>query len=367
MVTIQSVETVLKKIKDNLDTIAAPKTPISILYAFNASGKTRLSKLFYDKYKGSVLYYNAFTEDLFRWDNEDYALKFNKNAWIFELIKNEGLDRQIINNFQKFTGSKLEPRIDIPEDKNEPEGQIIFGIRSGDDETSENIKVSRGEESIFIWSVLYTVLENAIDALNETKENRSTDAFDKIKYIVIDDPVSSMDDSRIITVALELAALIARSKSALKFLITTHHALFYSILSSSGMGNCSKKRYILSKTGLELNLKETKDTEPFAYHHLLRAEIEEAIKNNDLKKYHFNLFRALLEKTANFLGYSEGWRKLLPENDNQKSLIKTLDNYSHNSLSDLEYKDLPEDEKQAFTTAFTGFIKEYKWGASAND
>lgn len=359
MPAIEPLEKILKEIKGGLDSVASPKTPVSILYAFNASGKTRLSKLFYDKYKGKVLYYNAFTEDLFRWDNEDYTIKFNKNAWIFELIKNEGLDRQIIDNFKKFTGSKLEPLIDIPEDKNKPEGQIIFSINSG--ESHENIKISRGEESVFIWSVLFTVLENAIEALNETADNRTTKAFDKIEYVVIDDPVSSIDDSRIITVALELAEIISKSNNSLKFLITTHHALFYSILSSSSMGNCSKKRYILSKTDSELNLKETKEKEPFAYHHLVRSEIDEAIKSNNLRKYHFNLFRTLLEKTANFLGYSEGWKNLLPENDNKKSLIKTIDNYSHNSLSDMEYKDLPDSEKEAFVGVYKGFIEEFKW------
>ena len=89
-------------------------TKILTLYACNASGKTRLSKLFYDQYKEKVLYYNAFIEDLFSWDNNICVLEIDTSASIFKTIQDQGLDRQIIDNFQKFTGSKLEPVFDIP-------------------------------------------------------------------------------------------------------------------------------------------------------------------------------------------------------------------------------------------------------------
>jgi hypothetical protein len=366
----KSIESVSNRIKKDLDTPDPKKakhTKISVLYACNASGKTRLSKLFYDKYKGKVLYYNAFTEDLFSWDNEDYALKFNKDAWIFQLIKKEGLYRQIIDNFQKFTGSKMEPLIDIPEDKDKPEGKIIFGIRSGDDAGSENIKISRGEESIFIWSVYFTVLENAISALNEVSENRSTAAFDKIQYIVIDDPVSSMDDTRIITVALELIKLIAKSNNQLKFLITTHHALFFNVLHTGGKNekNWDRKNYVLSKSDTEFLLKSQGSESPFAYHHVAMAEIKKAKSDNDIKKYHFNIFRALLEKTANFLGYDH-WKKCLEGGEHRDAFTKIIDHYSHNKLSDLEYRDLTNDEKKEFVEAFDFFIKKYDWGMKTN-
>ena len=47
-----------------------------LLYAYNGTGKTRLSMAFKDqgkrKNKGQAdtLYFNAFTEDLFSWDND---------------------------------------------------------------------------------------------------------------------------------------------------------------------------------------------------------------------------------------------------------------------------------------------------------
>ncbi|QSZ38268.1 anticodon nuclease [Actinobacillus pleuropneumoniae] len=57
---------------------------VQLIYAFNGTGKTRLSKIFKElivpKNKNDdseselarhkILYYNAFTEDLFYWDND---------------------------------------------------------------------------------------------------------------------------------------------------------------------------------------------------------------------------------------------------------------------------------------------------------
>ena len=50
--------------------------PFVLLYAYNGTGKTRLSVEFKDKSKKSrakiadTLYFNAYTEDLFSWDND---------------------------------------------------------------------------------------------------------------------------------------------------------------------------------------------------------------------------------------------------------------------------------------------------------
>ena len=60
-----SIEAVAEKIKDSLNSNNQKKN-ISILYAFNATGKTRLSTTLTDKINNDkILYYNAFVEDLF--------------------------------------------------------------------------------------------------------------------------------------------------------------------------------------------------------------------------------------------------------------------------------------------------------------
>ena len=188
-----SVNEVLQFIEKELggSTPGKPKAShIFLLYALNATGKTRLSKYFQDKYKNKVFCYNAFTEDLFNWNNEDdnYSLKFNPDNLIFKAIKDEGLDRELTNNYQKFTGSKIEPTIHFKKN------QITFGIYSGGDAGNDQIKISRSEESIFIWSLFYTVLADVIDTLKNDPSNRLTD-FKYFEYIVIDDPVSSIDDT----------------------------------------------------------------------------------------------------------------------------------------------------------------------------
>lgn len=40
------------------------------------------------------------------------------------------------------------------------------------------------------------------------KEDRATDIFNNLEYIIIDDPVSSIDDTRIITLAIGIIKLI---------------------------------------------------------------------------------------------------------------------------------------------------------------
>jgi hypothetical protein len=359
----KSLEGVFDKIKHGLDTINADKpdhTKVTVLYACNASGKTRLSKRFYDQYNKQVLFYNAFTEDLFSWDNESYFLKIDKRAWIFRFIEEQGLDRQIINNFQKLTGSKLEPAFDFSK------GQITFGIHVGNDDSYENIKISRGEESIFIWSVFFTILDIGIDALNTSIDDRPTTDFDNIQYIVIDDPVSSMDDTRIITVALELAKLINKSKKQLKFLITTHHALFFNVLFNAKDKKWDRKNYILSKSGAKFLLKGQGSESPFAYHHAAILEITNARKDNNVRKHHFNIFRAILEKTANFIGY-DNWKKCLENSGNSEAFIKIIDHYSHDRLSDLEFREITDDENVEFLKAFDFFMKKYDFKQEYNN
>ena len=64
---------------------------VQLIYAFNGTGKTRLSREFKElvapkdadeedqKESGiKILYYNAFTEDLFYWDNVFYAFTSRK-------------------------------------------------------------------------------------------------------------------------------------------------------------------------------------------------------------------------------------------------------------------------------------------------
>lgn len=318
---------------------------VSLIYAFNGSGKTRLSKAFKKLIapknnddneetltRRKILYFNAFTEDLFYWNNDlindsEPTLKIQPNSFINWLIEVQGDEDKIISKFHHYCDEKLMPKFDI---KN---NQITFSFARGNDELEENIKLSKGEESNFIWSIFHTLIEQAIAELNIPESNeRSTNEFDELKYIFIDDPVSSLDENHLIQLAVDLAKLIKDTQSEIKFIITTHNPLFYNVLYNE-IGN--KACYILRRNEdetFELEKKDGSSNKSFSYHLFLKKLLED-IETKDIQKYHFMLLRNLYEKTANFLGYS-GWSNLLPNDDAKQNYYTRIINFtSHSTLS----------------------------------
>ena len=351
----ESIEKLAEEIKNKFDSSNSNKKIIT-LYAFNATGKTRLANIFNeedskeeieDTYIKSLCY-SAFLEDIFKWDNDNYILLFDKNDWIIKFIKDQGLANKIIDCFKDITNSKIEPVFDFSS------GEVYFKIASGDEQNESNIKISRGEESILIWSIFYTVLETVMDVLNEDESTRSTQEFNNLKYIIIDDPVSSIDDTKIISIAVRLSYIIDCCENTnINFLITTHHALFYNVIFNS----LKKEGYILSRHEKILRLEKQKGDSPFGYHLLLKETIKNAIVGNKIEKYHFNLFRNLLEKTANFLGI-EYWGDCV-SGDKRDEFLRKINLYSHSKLSDIEPKDLSNEDKEIFKQTFDTFIKKY--------
>ncbi len=360
MSKFRTLYALFNNIKTELDN-AKGTNIISLIFSFNGVGKTRLSIKFSELNETSdalkVLCYNAFLEDYFHWDNDNTILKINPNSWIVELIKEQGLEKDIINNFKALLNTKIEPYFDLEK------GEVYFNIPTGDEDAENNIKISRGEESLFVWIVFYTILEQAIYALNDEQEDRSTTMFNELEYIVIDDPVSSLDDTRLITLTINLIELFRSYKGKnknLKVLITTHHALFFNVLYNSLRNKDNLKRHakILSKNDFGFELNELKDS-PFSYHHDIIAKLQQAIDSGSIERYHFNLFRALLEKTSNFLGFSSFDKCITGK---KKIEVKSLLNsYSHNRLSDLEFKDVPQEHKDLFKSAFNEFIEKFRW------
>jgi len=370
MIEPNSIEDIVQKIKDKLVIHAwSTKKHVLTLYAFNGTWKTRLSseftKMNIENEEGDfvqkTLCYNAFLEDLFTWendiDNNNYTLRFNRYSWEANFINDEWLDLKISNNFQKILSTETQVVFN-------PDGNITFNIASKDGNGRTNIKISRGEESMFIWTVFYSIIERIINELNTDESSRSTHYFDNLEYIVIDDPVSSIDDTRIIMLAMELINLLNECKSnSLKFIITTHHALFYNILYNSFKSNGDYKDNwcILLKNDVWLDLKDQWDS-PFWYHLLVIDEIYKAIVSDNIQRYHFNLFRGILEKTANFL-----WIKRLCDCVNwDEKFIKLINIYSHNRLEPMEYREVPDNDKNFFKETFHTFISEHKYLVDSN-
>ena len=332
---------------------------VQLIYAFNGTGKTRLSREFKqliapkdenddseqtELARNKILYYNAFTEDLFYWDNDlagdaEPKLKIQPNSFTDWVLKEQGQDRNIITNFQHYANQKLTPLF------SEDFRGVTFSLERGDDERSGNLKISKGEESNFIWSIFYTLLEQVISILNVAEPSeRETNQFDQLEYVFIDDPVSSLDENHLIELAVNLAGLIKSSQSALKFIITTHNPLFYNVLFNEiNKKNC----YLLERFedgSFALTEKPGDSNNSFSYHLYLKQTLEQVIAENKVQKYHFTLLRNLYEKTASFLGYPK-WSELLPD-DKQVYLSRIINFTSHSALSNETFAEPTPQEKQ---------------------
>jgi hypothetical protein len=346
---------------------------VQLIYAFNGSGKTRLSREFKelidpkdpeaeDESRIKVLYYNAFTEDLFYWDNDlendvDRKLKIQPNNYTNWILKEQGQESNISAHFQRYTNDKLTPNF------NKDFSEVRFSFETGDESNSEFVKISKGEESCFIWCVFYSILEQTIDVLNVAEETeRETDQFNDLQYVFIDDPVSSLDDNHLIELAVNIAELIKSSQSNLKFLITTHSPLFYNVLFNELSLQKKDGCYMLDKLDdgtYELIPKKGDSNKSFSYHLHLRHIIEEAIKNNAIEKYHYTLLRNLYEKTANFLGYPR-WSELLPD-DKKVYYNRVIQFTSHSTLSNETVPDPTEPEKQTVKFLLEHLVNNYKY------
>lgn len=325
---------------------------VQLIYAFNGTGKTRLSRAFKqeidpkaevddtpssDLAKKKILYYSAFTEDLFYWDNDlgldaEPKLKIQPNAFTKWVLEEQGQDQSITTTFQRYTSEKLTPQFSADF------SSVSFSFERGNNQQEPHIKISKGEESNFIWSVFNALLEQVISELNIPEaSDRSIDAFNNLTYVFVDDPVSSLDDNHLIELAVNLAGLIKSSQSELKFIITTHSPLFYNVLHNEL--DLSKKGkndgcYLLERRedgSFDLTVKHGDSNKSFSYHlHLLKS-IEQAIADSRVERFHFTLLRNLYEKTASFLGYPR-WSELLPD-DRQLYLNRIIQFTSHSTLS----------------------------------
>lgn len=379
-------KTVPEKTKEVEEAKPVPK--VQLIYAFNGIGKTRLScefkRLIAPKKDdenqepsftcNKILYYNAFTEDLFYWDNDlnqdtEPKLKIQPNTFTDWILKDQGQDRNIITNFQHLTNDKLTPNFNEEYFFKDKEGkdviikafsEVTFSLERGDDKNSGYLKISKGEESSFIWSIFYTLLDQIINVLNDAEPNdRETNQFDQLEYVFIDDPVSSLDENHLIELAVNLAVLIKSSQSDLKFIVTTHNPLFYNVLYNELK---NKVCYLLERFedgNFALTERHGDSNKSFSYHLYLKQILEQAIADNQVQKYHFTLLRNLYEKTASFLGYPR-WSELLPD-DKQAYLNRIIQFTSHSTLSNEAVTQPSEPEKNMVALLLNHLLNNYSF------
>ena len=374
----------------DLDTLAAhlrqelENKKFILLYAHNGTGKTRLSTIFTDLGKTvnaegeteqrDTLYFNAFTEDLFSWDNDlendsERKLMLNTDSSFFAGLESMEMDNRIRTLLNRY--ADFEFRIDtttwevvfarefrVKKDGtagDEADSADAGRGESGDEyETrrEEAIKISRGEENIFIWCFFLAIVELALD-------DEGTGPYNWVKYIYIDDPISSLDEHNAIAVANHLARLLKRPKSRLKTVISTHHTLFFNVLCNE-LNRANK--YFLSRDGSPegLLLRKTGDT-PFFHHVAALVELYKVARDGRLCTHHFNLLRAILEKTASFHGYESFSACIKRDADDEDGILHTrlINILNHGNYSLFEPMEMLEENKRYFRKILREFINEY--------
>ena len=173
--------------------------------------------------------------------------------------------------------------------------------------TIESIKISRGEERIFVWCFFRCILDQVVGG---------NPAYKDIEYIYIDDPMSSLDDNNVIAFAEQLYSVIRQQLSQeistigkkefrrIKFIVSSHHALFFHVMQHGLSADKKLGRFYLSrnKQNNQLVLKYMGKDDPFYYNVAMMSELKKAIENDNLYTFHFTILRSIMEKIKEFFG-----------------------------------------------------------------
>jgi len=342
----QSISGLVRRLRDDF---SSGGYDFILLYAYNGTGKTRLSMAFKDEAKRKstrdTLYFNAYTEDLFYWDNDlegdsDRHLKINSTSQFFAGFKDLALEEKIFAYLERY--ADFDFKIDY-------ENWTITFSRQNE----QNIKVSRGEENMFIWCIFLAICQLVID---------NHQSYDWVKYLYIDDPISSLDDNNAIAVASDLAQLLKRGKDRFKVIISSHHSLFHNVIWNEF--NSSKVKYKSyfyhrSKRSGKYTLQATNET-PFFHHVAILSELKEAVDTGKLYTHHFNMLRSILEKTATFFGFDD-FSHCIHGIDDEILYARALNLLSHGKYSVYEPKEMVEDTRELFKRILTAFLDRYRF------
>ena len=358
-----------KKSFDGLDKVAGylrkqlKDKKYILLFAHNGIGKTRLSMEFKKQgRKGNqrdTLYFNAYTEDLFAWDNDldndkEYKLKLNTESKFFDRFEELEMDNRIRPLLNRYTD------FDFKIDTNE---WVVRFFR----DKSENIKVSRGEENIFIWCFFLAIVELAIDNNIDSNIDNNIKAYDWVKYIYIDDPISSLDENNAIMVGSHLAKLLKKEKHSLKTVISSHHTLFFNVMWNELIREKEKEKknffaYFMDIQGNKYTLKNTGNT-PFSSNVVSLKKLHEAEKSGKLYTYHFNILRSILEKIAIFHGFTHFSDCIKKEKDDPYGVpySRIINILNHGNYSLFEPQEMVQDNKDIFYSTLDELKKNYRF------
>ena len=344
--TYKTLRNLITRLRDDLN-----NQDFVLLYAYNGTGKTRISMEFKERGKQQgtrdTLYFNAFTEDLFHWNNDldnnrERHLIINQDSQFFSGFKELELENKIYDYLKRYVD--FEFNIDYDE-------WIITFSKNG----NPTIKVSRGEENIFIWCIFLAICELAIE------DEEKVGVYNWVKYFYIDDPISSLDDNRAIAIASDLARLLKKAKvNNIKTIISSHHGLFFNVMVNE-LKKQSHKRYFLHRDKQsDIYTLQSTDETPFFHHVATLSELQQAVKSNKIYTHHFNMLRSVLEKTATFFG-SDHFSYCVHGLEDGALYTRALDLLSHGKHSVYEPREMVEDNKELFKEILANFHNEYKF------
>jgi len=350
--TFASLDEVATHLRDKLT-----EKKYILLFAYNGTGKTRLSMAFKELGKNGdgrdTLYFNAFTEDLFVWDNDleqdaKRVLRLNRGSRFFGGLQELEMENRI--------GPLLARYADFNFFIDYAEWEIIFFREKDAAGDPIPIKVSRGEENIFIWCFFLAVAQLAIDG---------QEAYDWVRYLYIDDPISSLDDNNAIAVASHLAQLLKDSSGEIKAVISSHHALFFNVMWNE---LSAKPKHLqpyflsLNKGGGIYSLRYTNDT-PFFHHVALLDQLYAAAQSDQLYTYHFNMLRSVLEKAATFHGFKNFSACIKQDTDDVDGVLhaRLINVLSHGNYSLFEPREMLEENKHYFKKILKDFRANYRF------
>lgn len=356
---------------ENLREELRTKKPI-LIYAYNGTGKTRLSTAFKDLGKqinknGEVtkrdtLYFNAFTEDLFTWDNDlendrQRVLELNTESNFFNGLSELEMEVKIAKFLERYADysfyidydRRTQDRSDNTEKKLPP--AVMFFRERDINGDPIAIKVSRGEENIFVWCFFLAIVQLVLD---------KAEAYKWVRYIYIDDPISSLDEGNAVMVAHHLAQMLKDPPEPLRVIVSSHHVLFFNVLCNE-VGKSRKYFLTREPQGRGFTVQET-DSTPFLYHLSSLVELHKAERSGALYTHHFNKMRRLMEQTASFFGYSKWEECIKPDTDdpNQTAAYKrVIDLMSHGDYSLYEAKEMMPENKEHLSRALRQFISKH--------
>ncbi len=337
---------------------------ICLIYAFNSTGKTRLSVAFKDhtkeqnKGKHAGVYYNAFSEDLFVWDNDEDNFNENIKLNVVKSSLNQFhsllLDTDLLEEKLSYYQPRYKFNLNLYEDGDREKGvhSITFYV---DEENPTPIKISRGEERTFIWCFFLALFE--------------TDAWTDVQdaHFFIDDPVSSMDEHNIFVTAESITKLVDDTYPKKKIILTTHHIGLFSILADRFTKGQKSGKYANDTAIYLLELNSTGDLRlnsqngAFLFHlHLLKT-LDEAEKT-ELFAYHFVLLRQLLENISSFLGKGGiGYALSQIELDDPNTIKDRVHSLSHKDAYKTQSNKMAEPDEQLFRKILKKIVLKYKF------